>query len=171
MDMLGLLHSSPTPAIQAAAAEPGFGSEGNLLDTVSNSVAPGLKKQTYHQPEPAQASQNLEEGSETVVQLVQRQNAADARADQADSRFVDMTKEVEGTHQALASLLAQVQEASRATASLAEVGQAEATRVAASVIRTTAADRAADTDRRTPCSINWTSIVAQTLPFLNSDWH
>ena len=58
-----------------------------------------------------------------------------------------MAKDVEGTHQALASLLAQVQEASRATASLAEVGQAEAARVAASVVKTAAADRAVDTSR------------------------
>ena len=104
-DMAGFQHSIPAPAT-AAAAETGTVSRGNLLDTVSDSVSLGLASQMSHQPEPALAPQ-VEGNFQAMALLLQRENASDARADQADNRLVDMAKDVKGTHQALASLLAQ----------------------------------------------------------------
>ena len=121
---------------QAAVVESiGFGS-GPMSSTVSDSVSPAV---VGNAAGPLESHYDASH-DDAMARLKHRINTSDARADQADGRMMDMARDVK-------SLLAQRQQSSRDTASLAAVGQAKTARVATSVAEAATANRAADSAR------------------------
>ena len=126
---------SPVGNQAVVAQSVGIGT-GPLSDTVSDSTSPVA----VGNADGPLAIQYDASHYDAMSRLQHRINTSDARADQTDDRIMDMAQDVK-------SLLAQLQQSARDTASLAAVGQAETARVATSVSEAATADRAADSAR------------------------